>query len=554
MADTYVVTGAMMTCSFGMAPSSLVVLPSRTDLLGNLPRANIMDFSPMVNIMPFGMCTTLSNPTVAAATSAAMGALTPMPCIPAITTPWMPGKPTFLVQGQPALTRSSCNMCMWGGQISFTTDGQMPCPPPLIVPPLTTPLPDLQPDWMLTNLEPHEIWQYKHDFEDAKHAGDGDRFIADHLQEMAERYAAQGDLEKANLAMQASEQYRNRADQKQAAAMYAVNDKYVWGKPTTEQPTEMSKEDLQGIHEQASKEQAQYQKEVEQLDKQIARDQAALMKESEDLAKVSREQTTARNNLNAAIQEKSDAANKREAAEYKAQMAAWNEQSAKERGDKEAAKYFHDQKKEAEKTAREAAREEKKADEKIAKAEKKYDKVSTEQSKAYNDFRDHYDQHKALKEEKQTVEDNRAAAEQKANTAQMALDAQETLSQHDEAVSKHKEAVQNTHNKNEEVNALKKEEQINRDEADAWFHAGQWNKEHGHEETAKTIFKKSAEYDDKADEARKQWVAKEKEYEAAKEAMGETSKQAYGDDAMLDAYTADLKYDNAMNNLNNPKK
>ena len=240
--------------------------------------------------------------------------------------------------------RSCRNMCMWGGQISFTTDGQMPCPPPVIIPPINVPFPDLQPDWMLTNLEPHEIWQYKHDFEDAKHAGDGDRAIADNLKEMSARYAAQGDLEKATLAMQASEQYRNRADQKQAAAMYAVNDKYVWGTPTKEQPAEMSREDLQGVHDQAKKEQAQYDKEIGQLDQQIAKDEAALMKESDSLAKVSREQTAARNELDAANQAKSDAADKREAAEYQAQMAAWNEQSAKQRGDKEAAQFFHQQK------------------------------------------------------------------------------------------------------------------------------------------------------------------------------------------------------------------
>ena len=551
MGDSYVVTGAIMTCTFGMAPSSFMASPGRTEMLSNVPKGNIMDFAPMVNIMPFGMCNTLSNPTVAAATSAAMGVLTPMPCIPAITSPWIPGNPQVLVQGQPALMRSNCNVCMWGGQISFTTDGQMPCPPPLVIPPINIPFPDLQPDWMLTDLEPHEIWQYKHDFEDAMHAGDGDRFASDQLKEMSARYAAQGNLEKATLAMQASEQFRNRADQKQAAAMQAVNDKYVWGTPTKEQPSEMSREDLQGIHDQAAKEQAQHQKEVEQLDQQIAKDQEALSKEGDKLAKVSREQTNARNELDAANQAKSDAADKREAAEYQAQMAAWNEESAKQRGDKEAAKFFHQQKKEAENTARQAAKEEKAASEKAEKAQNVYDKVSEKQSKAYNDFRDHVDQYNELKEQKQTAEDNRAAAEQKANTTQMALDAQDTLDKHQEAINAHEASKAETREKREEVNALKKEEQINRDEADAWVHAGQWNKEHGHEDMAAKIFEKSAEYDDKADAAREQWIAKEKEYNDAKTAMSETSKQAYGDDAMFDAYTAELQLGGAMDYLKN---
>lgn len=551
MGDSYVVTGAIMACTFGMAPSSFMASPGRTEMLSNVPKGNIMDFAPMVNIMPFGMCNTLSNPTVAAATSAAMGVLTPMPCIPAITTPWMPGNPQVMVQGQPALMRSCRNMCMWGGQISFTTDGQMPCPPPVIIPPINVPFPDLQPDWMLTGLEPHEIWQYKQDFEDAKHAGDGDRAIAENLKEMSARYAAQGEFDKATQAMQASEQYRNRADQKQAAAMYAVNDKYVWGKPVQEQEAGMSREELQGIQDQANKDQAQYDKEIGQLDKQIADDEAALRKEGDELAKVSRKQSSANQELKDAKQEKTDAAAKRKAAEKEAKEAAWNEQSAKERGDKEAAQYFHNQKKEAEKTAKKAAKEEKAADEKVAKAQKEYDAVSKEQSKAYNDFRDHVDEHKALKEQKQTAEDNRAAAEQKANTAQMAMDAQDAMNKHQDAIDAHEASKAETREKHEEMNALKKEEQINRDEADAWFQAGQWSKEHESKETADKVFAKSAEYDDKADEARKQWVAKEKEYNAAKAEMGKAREQAYGDDAMFDAYTANLQYDSAMNSLKN---
>ncbi len=551
MGDTYVVTGAIMTCTFGMAPSSFMASPGRTDMLSNVPKGNIMDFAPMVNIMPFGMCNTLSNPTVAAATSAAMGVLTPMPCIPAVTSPWMPGNPQVLVQGQPALMRSNCNMCMWGGQISFTTDGQMPSPPPMIIPPISVTFPDLQPDWMLTNLQSHEIWQYKQDFEDAKHAGDNDREIAKELKEIASRYAANGEFDKATMAMQASEQYRNRADQKQAAAMYAVNDKYVWEKPMQEQEKEYSKEDLQGIHDQAAKEQAQYNKEVEQLNKQIAEDQEALLKQSNDLAAVSRDLTNANQELKAANQEKNDAAEKRKTAEQQAKDAEWMEESAKRRGDKEAAKCFHDQKKEAENTARQAAKEEKDANDKVAKAEKKYEAASKVQTQAYNDFRDHVDQHNELKEQKKTAEYNRDAAEQRSTAAQMALDAQDTLDKHQEAINAHEASKVETREKREEIVSLKKEEQINRDEADAWVHAGQWNKEHGHQETADKIFEKSAEYDDKADAAREQWIAKEKEYEAARSEMGKAKEQAYGDDAMFDAYTAEIQRDSATYYLKN---
>ena len=78
----HVCMGALLQCSFGVAPSSLVVLPVNKMMTSFVPAANIMDHKPMVNIMPFGMCTSPSNPVVAAATAAALGVLTPMPCIP----------------------------------------------------------------------------------------------------------------------------------------------------------------------------------------------------------------------------------------------------------------------------------------------------------------------------------------------------------------------------------------------------------------------------------------------------------------------------------------
>ncbi|HQN19218.1 MAG TPA: DUF4280 domain-containing protein [Syntrophobacteraceae bacterium] len=115
--------GASIQCSFGVAPSVLMVLPA-CKVTVSLFVATIMDNKPFVNIMPFGMCTTLSNPTVAAATAAALGVLTPMPCVPVTVAPWIPGKPTVLVGSFPALTDSSILMCMWGGVIKINTAGQ----------------------------------------------------------------------------------------------------------------------------------------------------------------------------------------------------------------------------------------------------------------------------------------------------------------------------------------------------------------------------------------------------------------------------------------------
>lgn len=116
--------GAMMTCSFGMAPSTLTILPT-SGVMSAMPLATIMDQVPFVNILPFGMCTSLSNPTVASATAAALGVLTPMPCVPVPTGPWAPGVPQVLIGGKPALNNQCKLTCAYGGIIQFTNPGCM---------------------------------------------------------------------------------------------------------------------------------------------------------------------------------------------------------------------------------------------------------------------------------------------------------------------------------------------------------------------------------------------------------------------------------------------
>ena len=116
--------GAMMMCTMGMAPSNLVVLPTNMVFTDQQPDANIMDHSPMVNIMPFGMCMSPANPVVAAATAAALGVLTPMPCIPNTPAPWVTGAPTVLLGNMPTLDNTHQLMCIWAGVITFTTPGE----------------------------------------------------------------------------------------------------------------------------------------------------------------------------------------------------------------------------------------------------------------------------------------------------------------------------------------------------------------------------------------------------------------------------------------------
>jgi hypothetical protein len=113
----------MLTCIFGAAPSVLTVLP-QNKVVTTQPIANIMDNKPMINIMPFGMCSSLGNPTVASATSAALGVLTPMPCIPVTTAPWTPGSLSVLIANYPALNNTSKLMCSYGGVIQISNSGQ----------------------------------------------------------------------------------------------------------------------------------------------------------------------------------------------------------------------------------------------------------------------------------------------------------------------------------------------------------------------------------------------------------------------------------------------
>nr|WP_255636404.1 DUF4280 domain-containing protein [Azospirillum sp. 412522] len=101
-----------------------MVLPVSRVMSSKMPAANIMDSKPFVNVMPFGMCMSMANPMVAAATAAAFGVLTPMPCIPMTAAPWVPGCPTVLVGNMPALNNSSKCMCSFGGVIQITLPGQ----------------------------------------------------------------------------------------------------------------------------------------------------------------------------------------------------------------------------------------------------------------------------------------------------------------------------------------------------------------------------------------------------------------------------------------------
>ncbi len=118
------VSGAMCMCSFGTAPSVLNILPTNRGMGCSCPMGTITDFIPIVNIAPFGQCTSLSNPTTAAATAAALGVLTPMPCIPVTQSPWIPTTPSIPVGSSVILNMGDKTTCMLGGLITITSPGQ----------------------------------------------------------------------------------------------------------------------------------------------------------------------------------------------------------------------------------------------------------------------------------------------------------------------------------------------------------------------------------------------------------------------------------------------
>lgn len=113
-----VTAGTMCKCSFGVAPCPIVVNSQQNGIASNSIVATIFDNTP-ANLSTFGMCTSMANPTVSAATAAALGVLTPQPCTPMLTAPWTMGSSTVLFQNKPALLQNSQLLCMWGGIIQI---------------------------------------------------------------------------------------------------------------------------------------------------------------------------------------------------------------------------------------------------------------------------------------------------------------------------------------------------------------------------------------------------------------------------------------------------
>ncbi|MBN1960765.1 MAG: DUF4280 domain-containing protein [Deltaproteobacteria bacterium] len=116
-----VIHGAQLKCSMGSAPGTLSVLPDDNTNCEDQYAATIQAYQPNTNISPFGLCRSLANPQVAAATAAANGTLTPQPCEPVTTSPWTPGSNSVKIGKQAALTPDSKCNCQYGGVIEITS-------------------------------------------------------------------------------------------------------------------------------------------------------------------------------------------------------------------------------------------------------------------------------------------------------------------------------------------------------------------------------------------------------------------------------------------------
>ena len=118
-----VVTGAVIMCTMGLGTGNFTATNQMVVRIGGKPAGTIADVAPMVNIGSCGMCTSLANPTVASATSAALGVLTPMPCVPSPVGTWL-CPPCARVGGKPGLTRDGTLQCAYGGTIRIISAGQ----------------------------------------------------------------------------------------------------------------------------------------------------------------------------------------------------------------------------------------------------------------------------------------------------------------------------------------------------------------------------------------------------------------------------------------------
>ena len=123
MSRYFVAEGAKLVCSMGTENPALK-LTKRKHTCEKKEIANVEDRKPIQDIPSFGMCRSMANPQVQAATQAAQGVLTPQPCEPPSFSVWTPGaKFIFQIVGGTkikVLTSDSQCVCAFAGIVKIT--------------------------------------------------------------------------------------------------------------------------------------------------------------------------------------------------------------------------------------------------------------------------------------------------------------------------------------------------------------------------------------------------------------------------------------------------
>lgn len=113
----------MISCSQAVPPAQALLTVDQRGVTCKTNAGTIEDHVPTDNIPSFGMCESMQNPAVQDATAAAMGNLTPAPCVPVTDDKWTPGASKVTIHGLPALHIECTCQCKWQGTISVVKPG-----------------------------------------------------------------------------------------------------------------------------------------------------------------------------------------------------------------------------------------------------------------------------------------------------------------------------------------------------------------------------------------------------------------------------------------------
>lgn len=109
MPGNLVCMNALCACNKGAAPTPLTVTSQQLRTVNNQLVATVMDFAPIVNIKPFGICQQLTN----------LASGVPTPCVPVPVGPWSPGSAIETITNLAVLTADSKLTCGVGGEITI---------------------------------------------------------------------------------------------------------------------------------------------------------------------------------------------------------------------------------------------------------------------------------------------------------------------------------------------------------------------------------------------------------------------------------------------------